>query len=330
MEEQLSKNNIQIPGLEHPVTRVALGTWAIGGWMWGGPDDDNAIRTIHTALDEGITLIDTAPVYGFGHAEELVGRALSQKPHKAFIATKLGLNWKDDKPFRDSRPERIRKEVEDSLRRLKVERIDVEQIHWPDPKTPIEDSARELERLHKEGKIGAIGVSNYSPEQMDIFRQAAPLATIQSPFNIFEQAAGKDILPYATKNKMVMLAYGALCRGLLTGKMSKDKTFPKSDLRSDDPKFQPEHFPHYIAAVDEIKKLAEKHNKSPMVFAIRWILDQGPTIALWGARKPEQISGINDVFGWTLSQEDQDQVAAILKRHVPHPIDPSFMAPPER
>lgn len=326
----MSKNNIHITGLEQPVSRVALGTWAIGGWMWGGPDDDNAVRTIHKALDEGVTLIDTAPVYGFGHSEEIVGRALSEKPHKAYIATKLGLNWKDEKVFRDSRPARIRQEVEDSLRRLRVERIDLEQIHWPDPQTPIDDSARELEKLHKEGKIGALGVSNYSPEQMDIFRQVAPLATIQSPYNIFEQGAGDDILPYAEKHKMIMLAYGPLCRGLLTGKMTKDKTFPKSDLRSSDPKFQKEHFPHYLAAVDEIKKLAEKHGKSPMVFAIRWVLDQGPTIALWGARKPEQITGISDVFSWRLTEDDKKEVKAILKRHTPHPIDPSFMAPPAR
>ncbi|MDF7674194.1 aldo/keto reductase [Acetobacteraceae bacterium ESL0709] len=326
----MSQNNIHIPGLEHPVSRVALGTWAIGGWMWGGPDDDNAVRTIHRALDEGVTLIDTAPVYGFGHSEEVVGRALAEKPHKAYIATKLGLNWEDEKVFRDSRPERIRKEVEDSLRRLKVERIDIEQIHWPDPKTPIDESARELEKLHKAGKIGAIGVSNYSPEQMEIFREVAPLATIQSPYNIFEQDAGQNILPYAESHKMVMLAYGPLCRGLLTGKMTKDSKFPKSDLRSSDPKFQPEHFSHYLDAVAEISKLAEKHNKSPMVFAIRWVLDQGPTIALWGARKPEQISGIRDVFDWKLTEADKKEVDAILKRHVPHPIDPSFMAPPER
>ncbi|EHH69004.1 aldo/keto reductase [Gluconobacter morbifer] len=327
-------NTIRIPGIDTPVSRVALGTWAIGGWMWGGPDDDNGVRTIHRAIDEGINLIDTAPVYGFGHSEEVVGRALAEKPGKAMIATKLGLNWSGDgdnkKVFRDSRPERIRQEVEDSLRRLRVETIDLEQIHWPDEKTPIEDSARELQKLHKEGKIRALGVSNFSPEQMDIFREVAPLATIQPPLNLFERTIEKSILPYAEKHHAVILAYGALCRGLLTGKMNKDTTFPKTDLRSGDPKFQKPNFEHYLAAVADFEKLAEKRGKSVMTFAVRWVLDQGPVIALWGARKPEQVSGVGDVFGWHLTAEEKKAVDEILARHVPKAIDPTFMAPPLR
>ncbi|QDH17956.1 aldo/keto reductase [Swingsia samuiensis] len=330
----MATNTIRIPGIDTPVSRVALGTWAIGGWMWGGPDDENGIRTIHAAIDEGINLIDTAPVYGFGHSEEVVGRALAEKPHKAFVATKLGLNWKkegdDEKVFRDSRPTRIRQEVEDSLRRLRVETIDLEQIHWPDDKTPIDESARELQKLHQEGKIRALGVSNFSPEQMDIFREVAPLSTIQPPLNLFERTIEKDILPYAEKHNAVILAYGSLCRGLLSGKMNKDTTFPKSDLRSTDPKFQMPKFAQYLAAVDEFKELAAKHNKSVLAFAVRWVLDQGPVIALWGARKPEQVSGVNDVFGWQLTEEDKKAVDDILARHVPDAIDPTFMAPPNR
>ncbi|GBD56612.1 aldo/keto reductase [Gluconobacter wancherniae] len=326
----MATDTIHIPGIDTPVSRVALGTWAIGGWMWGGPDDDNAVRTIHRALDEGISLIDTAPVYGFGHSEEVVGRALAEKPNKAVVATKLGLNWKDEKPFRDSTPARIRKEVEDSLRRLRVETIDLEQIHWPDDKTPIEDAARELQKLHQEGKIRALGVSNFSPRQMDIFREVAPLSTIQPPFNLFERTIEKDILPYAKKHDAVVLAYGALCRGLLTGKMNSETTFPKSDLRSADPKFQSPNFANYLAAVDGFKKLADARGKSVMAFAVRWVLDQGPVIALWGARKPEQVSGINDAFGWSLTDDEKKAVDDILARHVPNAIDPTFMAPPER
>ncbi|MBS1087563.1 aldo/keto reductase [Gluconobacter wancherniae] len=326
----MATDTIHIPGIDTPVSRVALGTWAIGGWMWGGPDDDNAVRTIHRALDEGISLIDTAPVYGFGHSEEVVGRALAEKPNKAVVATKLGLNWKDEKPFRDSTPARIRKEVEDSLRRLRVETIDLEQIHWPDDKTPIEDAARELQKLHQEGKIRALGVSNFSPRQMDIFREVAPLSTIQPPFNLFERTIEKDILPYAKKHDAVILAYGALCRGLLTGKMNSETTFPKSDLRSADPKFQSPNFANYLAAVDGFKKLADARGKSVMAFAVRWVLDQGPVIALWGARKPEQVSGINDAFGWSLTDDEKKAVDDILARHVPNAIDPTFMAPPER
>lgn len=322
----MDANTILIPGFDKPVSRVALGTWAIGGWMWGGPDDDNAVRTIHRAIDEGVDLIDTAPVYGFGHSEEVVGRALAEKPHQAFIATKLALDWgEDNKPFRNSSPARIRKEVEDSLRRLRVETIDLEQVHWP-----IDDTARELQKLHQEGKIRALGVSNYSPEQMDIFREVAPLASVQSPYNIFEREIEKDVLPYAKAHNLILLAYGPLCRGLLTGKMTAETTFPKTDLRASDPKFQPEHFKNYLNAVDELKHIADRHGKSLMVLAIRWVLDQGPTIALWGARKPEQINGVADVFGWSLTEQDKKDIEAILTKYVPTPIAPSFMAPPAR
>lgn len=327
----LNTDTISIKGLARPVSRIALGTWAIGGWMWGGPDDENAIKTIHRALDDGIDLIDTAPVYGFGHSEEVIGRALKGKRDKAVIATKVGLNWTNDhKPFRDSRPSRIRQEVEDSLKRLKTDYIDLEQVHWPDGRTPVDETARELEKLHKEGKILAIGVSNFSVADMDIFREIAPISTIQPPYNLFERGTEREILPYAKAHEAVVLAYGPLCRGLLAGKMTSATTFPKDDLRSNDPKFQAPNFEHYLAAVDELRAIAEKHGKTMLSLAIRWVLDQGPTIALWGARKPEQIDGVRDAFGWTLNDVEKAEIDAILKRHVPNPIEPEFMAPPQR
>lgn len=327
----MSTDTISIKGISRPVSRIALGTWAIGGWMWGGPDDDNAIKTVHRALDEGINFIDTAPVYGFGHSEEVIGRALEGRRDKAIVATKLGLAWTDDhKPYRDSRAARVRKEVEDSLRRLKTDHIDLEQVHWPDGKTPIEETARELEKLHKEGKILALGVSNFSVQEMDIFREIAPLSTIQPPYNIFERATEREILPYAKAHDAVVMAYGPLCRGLLAGKMTRETTFPSDDLRSSDPKFHKPNFEHYLAAVEDLKQIADRHGKSVLSLAIRWVLDQGPTVALWGARKPEQIDGVNDALGWSLSDSDKTEIDAILKRHVPQPIDPDFMAPPQR
>ncbi|WP_029604679.1 aldo/keto reductase [Kozakia baliensis] len=329
----MATDKISIRGIDTPVSRIALGTWAIGGWMWGGPDDDNAIKTIHRALDEGINFIDTAPVYGFGHSEEVIGRALEGgRREKVVLATKLGLAWTDDqKVYRDSRPERVRKEVEDSLKRLKTDYLDLEQVHWPDGKTPVEDTAAELEKLRQEGKIRAIGVSNFSVANMDEFAKNAPLSTIQPPYNLFERVTTeRDILPYAKAHDAVVLAYGPLCRGLLAGKMNKDTTFPKDDLRSGDPKFQRPKFEHYLAAVEDLKKIAEKHGKNILALAIRWVLDQGPTVALWGARKPAQIDGIAEAFGWSLSAEDKREIDAILNRHVPDPIEPDFMAPPQR
>ncbi|MFT9207955.1 aldo/keto reductase [Acetobacter orientalis] len=326
----MTAETLSISGLAKPASRIALGTWAIGGSMWGGPDDENAARTIDKALDLGINVIDTAPVYGFGHSEDVIGRALEGKRDRVILATKVGLNWQDGKVFRDSRPARIAQEVEDSLRRLRTDHIDLYQVHWPDPKTPIEETARALEKLVKAGKVRALGVSNFSPEQMDEFAQFAPLATIQPPYNLFERDIEKDVLPYAVKNNLAVLAYGPLCRGLLSGRMTADRQFEGDDLRRTDPKFQQPRFGQYLKAVEDLKAIANKHNKSMLALAIRWVLDKGPTIALWGARKPEQISGIDDAFGWKLDEADLKAIDAILAQDITNPVGPEFMAPPAR
>lgn len=326
----MTAETLSISGLAKPASRIALGTWAIGGSMWGGPDDENAARTIDKALDLGINVIDTAPVYGFGHSEDVIGRALEGKRDRVILATKVGLNWQDGKVFRDSRPARIAQEVEDSLRRLRTDHIDLYQVHWPDPKTPIEETARALEKLVQAGKVRALGVSNFSPEQMDEFAQFAPLATIQPPYNLFERDIEKDVLPYAVKNNLAVLAYGPLCRGLLSGRMTAERQFEGDDLRRTDPKFQQPRFGQYLKAVEDLKGIANKHNKSMLALAIRWVLDKGPTIALWGARKPEQISGIDDAFGWKLDEADLKAIDAILAQDITSPVGPEFMAPPER
>ena len=322
---------LKIEGIATPVSRIGLGTWAIGGWMWGGADDDRSVTTIRSALDRGINLIDTAPVYGFGHSEEVVGKALEGVRDQAVIATKVALDWSEGGPRRNSTPARIRQEVEDSLRRLRTDRIDLYQVHWPDPLVPIEDTAAELEKLRQEGKILAIGVSNYSTEQMDAFRKAAPLASVQPPYNLFERAIEADVLPYARENKLVVLGYGALCRGLLSGRMNSSTTFDGDDLRKSDPKFKAPRFEQYLAAVEALKSLArDRHDKSVLALAIRWVLDQGPTIPLWGARRPDQLDGIDDAFGWSLSPQDLQDIDALLAEHITDPVGPEFMAPPTR
>ena len=239
---------MRIEGIPAPVSRIGLGTWAIGGWMWGGADDAASVATLRGAIERGINLIDTAPVYGFGHAEEMVGQALQGIRDQAVIATKAGLEWAGEGVRRNSSPARIRREVEDSLRRLRTDRIDLYQIHWPDPQVPIEDTARTLQDLQREGKILAVGVSNYSPEQMDQFRAVLPLASVQPPYNLFERAIEADVLPYAREHKLAVLAYGALCRGLLSGRMTVDTTFGSDDLRSNDPKFRRPRFDQYVRA----------------------------------------------------------------------------------
>ena len=312
-------------------SRVGLGTWAMGGWMWGGSDDAKSIATIRAAVDRGVTLIDTAPAYGFGKSEEIVGKALAEGGlrDKVQIATKVGLAWQDGAVYRDSRPVRVRREVEASLRRLRTDVIDLYQVHWPDIQVPIEDTARTLEDLRREGKIRAIGVSNYSPDQMDVFRSVARLDAVQPPYNLFEREIEADVLPYAKTTGLAVLSYGALCRGLLTGKMTTTSKFTGDDLRKVDPKFQGKHFRQYLAAVDELSRLArERFNRSVLALAVRWVLDQGPTIALWGARHPGQLDPIGDIDGWHIDEATMREIDAILTRCIPQPISPEFMAPP--
>ena len=319
-------------GKSGPTTsRIGLGTWAIGGWMWGGTDEAQSIATIRSAVERGITLIDTAPAYGFGRSEEIVGKALAEGSlrDKVQIATKVGLAWKDGKVFRDSRPARIRKEIEDSLRRLRTDYIDLYQVHWPDLETPIAETARTLADLRRQGKIRAIGVSNYSPTQMDAFRAVASLDAVQPPYNLFEREIDGDVLPYAKHTALSVLSYGALCRGLLSGRMTADTKFDGDDLRKVDPKFQGQRFRQYLAAVDQLKKLAqERFGKSVLALAVRWVLDQGPTIALWGARNPSQMDPIAEIDGWHIDAATKREIDAILKRNITDPVSPSFMAPP--
>ena len=207
---------VKISGTDIGSSRIGLGCWAIGGWLWGGSDERESIDTILSALGRGINLIDTAAIYGFGRSEEIVGKALAEygQREKVVIATKAGLDWTSGKVYRNSTRDRIMKEVEDSLQRLRTNYIDIYQIHWPDFDTPIEEAAEAMNELYKAGKIRAIGVSNYSVEHMDTFRQKAPLHISQPPYNLFERVIERDIFPYCDANGITMLFYGAICRGL--------------------------------------------------------------------------------------------------------------------
>jgi aryl-alcohol dehydrogenase-like predicted oxidoreductase len=332
--DQAEMDFIDIPGTSIRASRIALGTWAIGGWMWGGSDEREAIKTIHAALDRGINLVDTAPVYGFGNSEEIVGKALAMDSRRktALIATKAGLDWKNGKPFRNAQKARIVEEVENSLRRLQTDVIDLYQVHWPDPNTPIAEVAEAMGALHRAGKIRAIGVSNFSPAQMDEFRKVAPLHTAQPPYNLFERAIDKDVLPYCRANRIAVLAYGSLCRGLLSGRMSASSRFDGDDLRKSDPKFLAPRFEQYLAAVEKLDRLAkERFGKRVIHLAARWVLDRNSmNIALWGARRADQLSPISDVVGWTIDAASMVEIDGILRETVKDPVGPEFMAPPDR
>jgi aryl-alcohol dehydrogenase-like predicted oxidoreductase len=323
--------HVKITGIDTEATRVGLGTWAIGGWMWGSTEASDAEKTIRSAIDRGVTLIDTAPIYGKGRSEEIVGKAVadSGKREQLVIATKVGLDW-DDGIQRDSSPARIRKEIEDSLRRLKTDVIDVYQVHWPDASVPFQKTAEELEKLRAEGKIRAIGTSNYDPEQMDAFREGAALTTLQPPYNLFERGMEQQHLPYCKKHGITIISYGALCRGLLSGKMNSDTTFPKGDLRRNDPKFQQPRFEQYLNTVQRIDALArERYNVSVLEFAVRWILDKGIDIALWGARRPDQLDPLENIWGWNIDADTMSDIDRILAEGIAEPVGPEFMAPPE-
>jgi aryl-alcohol dehydrogenase-like predicted oxidoreductase len=314
-------------------SRIALGTWAIGGWMWGGNTDvGESINTIRSAIARGITLIDTAPVYGFGRSEEIVGMALAGGlRERAVIATKAGLEWRDGKVWRNSSPAHIRKEVEESLQRLRTDYIDLYQVHWPDPLVPIQETAAVLAGLLKEGKIRAIGVSNFPPAQMAQFREAAPIHSVQPPYNLFEREAEVDVLPYAVQHDIAVLCYGALCRGLLAGTITAATRFKGDDLRRRDPKFQEPRFSRYRAAVAALDRYArERYGLPVLALAVRWVLDQGNTIALWGARRPTQLDPVKDAIGWKLDDEAQRHIDQILLQTVKDPVGPEFMAPPSR
>jgi aryl-alcohol dehydrogenase-like predicted oxidoreductase len=322
---------VQIPNTQLKVSRVALGTWAMGGWMWGGSDQREAIATIHAALNQGINLIDTAPVYGFGASEEIVGAALDGVRSQTVIATKTGLEWRDGKIYRNASRARIMREIDDSLRRLRTDYIDIYHVHWPDPLVPVEETAEAMRSLYEQGKIRAIAVSNFSVSQMDRFRKVAPLHVLQPPYNLFERGIEAEILPYCQANGIVTLGYGALCRGLLSGRMRADTVFNGDDLRRVDPKFQPPRFAQYLDAVRQLDELAQRRfHRRVIQLAVRWMLDQGISVALWGGRHPNQLDAALDVAGWSLNAADRALIERVVNTAVTDPVGPEFMAPLQR
>jgi len=316
------------------VSRIGLGTWAIGGTEWGAVSDQDAVSTILSALDRGISLIDTAPIYGHGRSETLLGKALRQHGNREafFIATKAGLIW--DIPshpgvFTDSTAIRLRQELEDSLRRLGTETIDLYQIHWPDPLVPVEETAALLASFLQEGKVRALGVSNFNSAQMEAFRAIAPLASNQPPYNLFERQIDAEILPWCATNQVAVLTYSSLCRSLLGGRLTPGMTFPEDDIRSADPKFQEPRFSQYLAAVEQLASFAKaNYGKSVLELAARWVLDRpGISVALWGAKRPDQLDAVAGVMDWRLDESAMQKIDRIVAHCVTDPVGPEYLTP---
>lgn len=321
-----------LPGTDRTLSAIGLGTWVAGGAMWGGSEPRLIAATIEKALEVGIDWIDTAPVYGFGRSEEIVGKSLVDQGarERVFLATKCGLSWDDGgRIFRDSSPDAVRRDVEASLRRLQTDRLDLVQVHWPDPKVAIADTILELEALKAEGKLLHYGVSNYSAENLAEALAAGSPVVNQVPWNLFERGVEEEIVPFCRANGVGIFAYGAICRGLLSGKFRKGATFGPDDLRHRDPKFQEPRFSKYLDVLERLRPIAYARNKNLSQLAVRWLLDQpGVTAAIWGARSPSQIAEVSGAMGWTLSSGELEGIERILREVGPEPIGAAFMEPP--
>jgi len=294
----MEHREIGVSGIQ--ASAVGLGTWAIGGWQWGGTDGRNAIDAIHAAVDAGITLIDTAPAYGMGLSEEIVGKALAGRRDKVILATKCGLVWHTQqgnysfdqagKPVhRFLGADSIRYEVEQSLKRLRTDTIDLMQTHWQDPTTPISETMGALMDLKAEGKIRAIGVSNVSTEHLDAYRAAGQLDSDQEQYSMLDRDIEATLLPYTRQHNIAMLAYSPLALGLLTGKIGPERTFEGDDQRIGEPRFSVENRARVAALLDEFKPIADEYSLSIPQLVIAWTMAQpGVTHVLVGARNRAQ------------------------------------------
>jgi aryl-alcohol dehydrogenase-like predicted oxidoreductase len=318
-----------VAGVE--VSRVGLGTWAIGGTEWGSVDRETAIATILSAIDRGINLIDTAPIYGRGRAEELIGEAIHRygDRHAFYIATKAGLDWNEKGVYANSMSDRLRREIEDSLRRLGTTYIDLYQVHWPDTLIPVAEVAEVLAEFQAAGKVRALGVSNFSVPQMEEFRSIAPLASDQPPYNIFEREIDAEVLPWCAANGVAVLTYSSLCRSLLGGRVHRGMKFDEKDIRTVDPKFQEPRFSQYMTAVERLSNLAqERFGKSIIELAVRWVLDRpGVSVALWGAKRPDQLDAVKGVMGWKLDGEAMAEIDRIAAESVTDAVGPEYLTP---
>lgn len=279
---------------------VGLGTWAIGGWMWGGTDEAESIAAIQASLEAGVTLIDTAPAYGLGRSEEIVGKALAGRRDKAVIATKCGLVWHTQKGnhFFDQEGKPVHRylgrdaivhEVEESLRRLGTDYIDLYITHWQDPTTPIEETVAALEDLKQAGKIRAIGASNVNRTELEQYIQTGSLDAIQERFSMIDRKIEADLLPLTVQNGVSTLSYSSLALGLLSGMIGPDRIFAGDDQRKDNPRFSVANRQKAKVFSDAIRPVAERHGASIAQVVIAWTLAQpGVTFALCGARNPAQ------------------------------------------
>ena len=318
---QLGNSNLK-------VTPIAFGAWAIGGWMWGGAEEGEALRALQVSFDLGITTIDTAPVYGFGRSEELVGKAMKGIARDKYqILTKYGLNWQTEqgefyfdtkdnngkpiKVYRYAAKQKVIQECEDSLKRLGTDYIDLLQIHWSDATTPISETMEAVASLIKQGKVRAAGVCNYNVSQVEEALKTVNIVSNQVPYSLINRGIEKNVVPQALEKGMGILPYSPLQRGLLTGKIKRDHKFNDGDTRESNRFYTPENIDKANALLQKIKPIADAHGATLSQLIINWTVNQpGMACVLAGARNEQQVRDNAKALNFTLSQEELKQIRA--------------------
>lgn len=298
------------------ITGIGVGAWAMGGsgwaFAWGEQDDNDSVAAIRAAIDAGINWIDTAAVYGLGHSEEVVARALNGVSNRPYIFTKCERRWNENgKIYPSLKAGSIRKECEDSLRRLKVDVIDLYQLHWPEPDPEIEEGWTEMARLKEEGKVRWLGVSNFSAAQMKRAIAIAPITSLQPPYSLLVRNIESEILPFARQNNIGVIVYSPMRNGLLSGGMTQEraKNLPQDDWRSRNPDFQEPKLSSNLELVELLRKIGAPHERTPGEVAIAWTLSNpAVTAAIVGLRRADQVAGVVGALSFRLSAEELSEI----------------------
>ncbi len=305
------------------ITPLGFGSWAAGGgnweFAWGPQDDGESVAAIQRALDLGVNWIDTAAVYGLGHSEEVVARALRGRARRPYVFTKCSLVWGSDRRVGSSlRADSIRAECEASLRRLEVDRIDLYQIHWPNPDPEIGEGWGTLARLKEEGKVRWIGVSNFGAEQLRRAQRIAPVTSLQPPYSAVHPAAEEELLPFCREHGIGVIVYSPMQAGLLTGAMTRERVaaFAPDDWRRRSPDFREPRLARNLGLQELFARIGKKHGHGAAVVALAWVLRRPEvTGAIVGARRPSQVDGFAAALEFRLPPEDLDEIAAYLRQH---------------
>jgi aryl-alcohol dehydrogenase-like predicted oxidoreductase len=315
--KQLGDSDLQL-------TPIGFGAWAIGGgdweFAWGSQEDTDSIEAIEKALELGINWIDTAAIYGLGHSEEVVGKALKASVHKPLIFTKCSMRWntEDRKIFRALDAKSVRQECEDSLRRLGVDTIDLYQIHWPDPEAQIEEGWETMAKLKEEGKVRYIGVSNFSVEQMKRVQKIAPITSLQPPYSLVNPKVETEILPFCHENNIGVINYSPMASGLLTGKMTAERIaeMPADDWRKKSANFKEPKLGRNLRLAGLLGEIGKQHDVQPGVVAIAWTLhNPAVTAAIVGARRPDQVEGTLPAVTFRLSEEEFEKISGFVREN---------------